>query len=139
MNTRDYYELFRYLMEQHCLLQEDILFVENIAEWCKEHGIPEPDNEKPLKLILKTPAGCKMLIREDIPERVIEGRLNALRIRGQVQNAAFDRAELLESDQKKLAYLFLSEYASSLPDISDELDADNWAFKQLEGLEFLKK
>ena len=139
MNTRDYYELFRFLMEQHCLLQEDILFVENIAEWCKEHGIPEPDNEKPLKLILKTPMGCKMLVRENIPEKVIDERINALRIRGQVQNAAVDRAELLDSDQKKLAYLFLSEYASSLPDISDELDADNWAFEQLEGFEFLKK
>ncbi|TAL24953.1 MAG: hypothetical protein EPN94_06190 [Nitrospirae bacterium] len=139
MNTRDYYELFRFLMEQHCLLQEDILFVENIAEWCKEHGIPEPDNEKPLKLILKTPMGCKMLVRENIPEKVIDERINALRIRGQVQNAAVDRAELLDSAQKKLAYLFLSEYASSLPDISDELDADNWAFEQLEGFEFLKK
>lgn len=139
MNTRNYYELFRYLMEQHCLLQEDILFVENIAEWCKEHGIPESDNEKPLKLISKTPMGCKMLIREDIPEKVIEERINALRIRGQVQNAVVDRGELLDSDQKKLAYLFLSEYASSLPDISDELDADNWAFEQIGNFGFLKK
>jgi len=139
MNARDYYELFRYLMEQYCLLQEDILFVEDISGWCKEHGIPETDRERPLKLISKEGYGCKMVIREYVPDKVIEKRINATRIRGQLQNVAFDRADLLDSHQKKLAYLFLAEYATSLPDIgNDELLADNWAFQEMERLGYFK-
>jgi len=57
MNTREYYELFRYLMQQYCLFPEDIVFVDNIADWCKEEGIPEPDHEKPLKLVSKEGSG----------------------------------------------------------------------------------
>jgi hypothetical protein len=80
-----------------------------------------------------------MVIREYVPDEVIEKRINATRIRGQLQNVAFDRADLLDSHQKKLAYLFLAEYATSLPDIgNDELLADNWAFKEMERLGYFK-
>jgi hypothetical protein len=140
MNTKDYFELFRYLMEQYCLFQEDIVFVDDIPEWCRQNGIPETDADRPLKLVLKTPSGCKMLIRETVPDEVINERLNAFRIRGQIKNVAFDRADMLNSDQKKLAYLFLSEYATSLPDVGDdELLADDWAFTEMERLGYFKK
>ena len=140
MTTREYFEVFRYLMEQRCLLQEDIIFVENIADWCKENGIPEPDRERPLKLIAKDGKGCKMLIKEDVPEKVIEKRINAMRIRGQVQNVAFDRADMLDSVHKKLAFLFLAEYATSLPDTQgDDLLADNWAFEEMKRLGYFDK
>jgi hypothetical protein len=140
MNTREYHELFRYLMEKVCLLEEDIVYVDNIAEWCRDMGIVEPDREKPVKLISKDGQGCKMLIKEDITYEVIEERINAMRIRGQLKNIAFDRADMLNSDHKKLAYLFLSEYALSLPDIGDdELLADDWAFGEMEKLGYFKK
>jgi len=138
MNAGEYFELFRYLMEQYGMLQEDIVFVKNIADWCKEYGIPEYDKEKPLKLIAKEGHGCKMVIREDITDKIIEERINAMRIRGQLQSVAFDRAEMLDSIHKKLAYLFLSEYAASLADIDDDLSADNWAFDEMEKLGFFK-
>ncbi len=139
MNARDYYELFRYLMEQYCLLQEDIIFVDDIAEWCREYGIPENDREKPMKLVSKTPSGCKMLIREYLPDEVIEARINAMRIRNQLRNLAFDRADLLDSAQNKLAFLFLSEYVTSLPGIgSDDLPADDWVFSEMERLGYFK-
>lgn len=134
MNAREYFELFRYLMEQRCLLQEDIIFVESVAEWCGQHGIPEPDRGRPFKIISKDGQGCKMLIREDLPEEVIDERINAMRIRGQLLNVATDRADKLDSIQKKLAYLFLSEYAGSLPEVNDDLLADNWAFGEMERL-----
>jgi len=139
MNTREYYELFRYLMQEYCLFPEDIVFVEDIADWCREQGIPETDREMPLKLISKDASGCRMLIREYISDEVMNERINAFRIRSQLKTAAVDRADLLNSDKKKLAYLFLSEYAASLPDIKDELLADNWAFEELERLGFFKK
>ncbi len=140
MNMRQYHELFRYLMEKVCQLQEDIVYVKNVSEWCKDKGIAEPDREKPVKLISKDGQGCKMLIREDVPDEVIEERINAMRIRGQLKNVAFDRADMLNSDHKKLAYLFLSEYALSLTDVgADELIADNWAFGEMEKLGYFKQ
>ena len=139
MNTREYFELFRYLMEQRCLLQEDIIFVESIAGWCRQYGIPETDRERPFKIISKEGRGCRMLIREELPEEVIEERINAMSVRGQMLNVAVDRADMLDSAQKKLAYLFLSEYARSLPDMNDDLLADDWAFQEMERLGYFKK
>ncbi len=139
MNARDYYELFRYLMEQYCLLQEDIVFVDDIAAWCREHGVPENDREKPMKLILKADTGCKMLIKEDLTDKIIGERINAMRIRNQLRNLAFDRADLLDSAPNKLAFLFLSEYVTSLPGVgSDDLPADDWVFSEMERLGYFK-
>ncbi len=140
MRTREYYELFRHLAEKRCLPQEDIVFVDNIADWCRERGIPEADRLRPLKLIVKNGSGCKMLIREDVSEQAIDERINAMRIRDQLANAAKDRADMLNSVQKKLAYLFLYEYACSLPEVGDDdILADNWAFEEMDRLGYFKK
>jgi hypothetical protein len=140
MRTRDYFELFRYLAEQRCLRQEDILFVDNIVGWCADHGIPETDEQRPMKLIERKAGGCRMLIKEDAQEAVIEERINAMRIRDQLKNAAFDRADLLNSAEKKLAYLFLNEYAYSLPEVGDDdILADTWAFEEMGRLGYFKK
>jgi hypothetical protein len=140
MRTRDYFELFRYLAEQRCLGQEDILFVDSIVGWCADHGIPEADEQRPMKLIQRKAGGCRMLIKEDVEEPVIEERINAMRIRDQLKNVAFDRADLLNSVQKKLAFLFLGEYAYSLPEVGDDdILADTWAFEEMERLGYFRK
>jgi len=139
MNARGNYELFRYLTQKYCLFPEDLVFVENIADWCMERGMTEPDRERPLRLISKGESGCKMLIKEDISDGAVQERINASRIRGQLQNAAFDRVDLLDTDKKKLAYLFLSEYATSIPDLEDDLLVDNWVFAEMERLGYFKK
>jgi hypothetical protein len=139
MFAKDHYELFRYLMGEYCLRQEDMLFVDDIAAWCREQMIPEPDAERPFRLVLHSPQGCKMLIREGISDELIEQRINALRVRSQLKSVAVDVADRLNSDRKKLAYLFLSEYATSLPEIGgDLLLSDDWAFKEMERLGFFK-
>lgn len=139
MNTREHYELFRYLAEKLCLLPEDAVFVENIAAWGRERGIPETDEGRPMKLVSKEGPGCTMLIREFVSAEVMRERINALRIRSQLKSVAFDRADALDSDRKRLAYLFLSEYAVSLPDVQDDFLADDWAFGEMERLGFFKK
>lgn len=139
MNSREYYELFRFLMEQYCLFPEDIVFVESIADWCREQGIPEPDKEKPLKLIAKQGSGCMILIQEFISDTAMKARMNALSIRSQLINVAVDRSSSLDSNKKKLAYLFLREYATSLPNVQDELQADDWAFTEMERQGFFKQ
>jgi len=56
-----------------------------------------------------------------------------------LENMVFvdDIADKLNSDKKKLAYLFLIEYAATLPEIGgDELLADAWAFKRWSALVF---
>ncbi len=138
MYTRDYYELIRHLMERFRLQEEDMIFVENIADWCRKCAIPEMDEERPLKLISQQGYGSKMLIMEDITDKIMNERLNALSIQGQLTSVAHDRAESLNSDEKKLTYLFLSEIAHNLYEIQDELLADNWAFKEMGKMGFFE-
>ena len=140
MRSRDHYELFRYLMEQFCLLPENMFFVENVSAWCREQGIDEPDTERPLRLISTEGEGCKLLIGEDIPETVLDDRINAMRIRSQLKGIAVDRADALNTEKKKLTFLFLNEYALTLPEMEgDELLADDWALREMDRLGFFRE
>ena len=138
MYARNYYKLLAQFMERYLLKEEDMIFVDNIADWCRKCGIPEQDEERPFKFITRQRDSSKMLIKEDITEKILAERLNGLSIRGQLLSVARDRSELLNSDEKKLAYLFLSEIARGLYDMNDELHADNWAFEEMEKGGFFK-
>jgi len=136
----DYADLFESLMDQYCLPRGSMVFVEDIVSWCRGKGIPEPDGERPVRLVSVGPGECKMLIRKHIPERTVSHRINAVGIRNQRQDNRSDIAGRLNSDKKRLAFLFLSEYASSLPEIGDEeLLADAWAFKEMERMRFFEE
>jgi hypothetical protein len=44
----------------------------------------------------------------------------------------YDRADLLNSPEKKLAYLFLKELSMNNPELAyDDLAADEWIYEQL--------
>jgi hypothetical protein len=119
---------------------EDIIFVENVHEWCKREGIDEPDRNKPVKLITPRGKGCRMVINESIPDSAVDDRIKAMSIRNKLQNVAFDREELLNSEKKKLTFLFISEYATSMPDLGgDELLADNWTFDEMKKMGYFKE
>lgn len=140
MNAKDYEGLFKELLDQYCLFLVDITFVESVAEWCRAKGYDEPDKDKPLKLITDEDKGCKLVINEIIPEKVMGQRIKALSVRSTLLNVAKDRSEMLNSDKKKLAYLFLSEYAATLPDLADdEVLADTWSFEEMEKQQFFKE
>jgi hypothetical protein len=133
MFVRDYEWYVRHLTEHVHMKPEDIVIVEDIAAWCTEHGMQERDRDKPLKLVSGNGAGSHMLIAAMIPDQVIKERINALRMRSQLKSVVFDRVDRLNSATKKLSYLFLKEYASSIPDLAgDELASDNWVFEQME-------
>jgi len=135
MFVRDYEWYIRHLTEHVHMKPEDIVIVEDIAAWCTEHGMQERDRDKPLKLVSGNGAGPHMLITAMIPDQVIEERINALRMRSQLKSVAFDRVDRLNSATKKLSYLFLKEYAASIPDLAgDELASDEWVFEQMEYL-----
>jgi hypothetical protein len=135
MFVRDYEWYIRHLTEHVHMKPSDVVIVENVAEWCEERGVQERDGNKPLKLVSGIGVGPHMLVAARIPDEVIEERINALRIRSQLESVGFDRAELLSSWTKKLAYLFLKEYASNIPELAnDELSADDWVFEQMDRL-----
>jgi hypothetical protein len=132
MFVRDYEWYIRHLTVHVHMKPSDVVIVEDVAAWCKEHGVPERDEHKPLKLVTGNGAGAHMLIAEMIPDEVIDERITALRIRSQLKSVGYDRADLLNSGTKKIAYLFLKEYTSSIPDLAyDELAADEWVFEQM--------
>jgi len=135
MFVKDHEWYFRHLMEHIHLKPTDIVIVENVAQWCREHGVSETDRRKPLKLIGRNGAGTRMVIAEMIPDEVLEERITALRMRGQIERVGYERADLLNSDMKKVAYLFLKEYAATIPDLAgDELAEDRWVFERMDQL-----
>ncbi len=139
MFVRDYEWYVRHLMEHVRMKPSDVIFVKNVATWCREHGVPEPEEHEPLKLVVGNGAGTHMVIAEEIPERIIDESITALRIRSQLKSVGYDRADLINSETKKIAYLFLKEYASSIPELTyDELAADEWVFEQMEQLGMLR-
>jgi hypothetical protein len=133
--SKDYEWYIRHLTEHVHMKPTDVVFVENVAAWCTEHGMPEGDGNRPLKLVSGNGAGPQMLIATMIPDEVIRERLNALRMRSQLKSVAVDRVDRLNSATRKLSYLFLKEYAASISDLAgDELASDEWVFEQMERL-----
>jgi hypothetical protein len=131
MFTKDYEWYIRHLTGHAGMHFSEVLFVDNIASWCRGHGIDEADEHKPLRIV--TGKGATLLIAKTIPDEILEERINATRIRSQLKSVSYDRADLLNSPEKKLAYLFLKELSMNNPDLAyDELAADEWIFGQLD-------
>jgi hypothetical protein len=140
MYAEDYDDLLGFLMDEYCLPRENMVFVGDIASWCRRKGIPESDAARPMKFIASASDGCKMLVRKQISDNAIAQRIHALSIRNQLKNNLSDIADRLNSNKKKLAYLFLFEYGSSLPEVgTDEYVLDQWAFKEMERLGFFRE
>ncbi len=133
MNTREYKELFQYLNDRACRAPHEVVFVESIAKWCRQHGLDEKDEQRPF-MAMSSDGHCGMLVREDIPEKTLDDRINAARMRDQILRVANEQVDMLDSARKKLAFLFLREYAASLPDIEHDRLADAWAFEQMKRL-----
>ncbi len=133
MFVRDYEWYVRHLMEHLGRQPNDVLIVDDVGTWCREHGIAEKDERKPCKLVVGSDDGVRMIINELIPDDVVSERINALRIRSQLTNNVADRADRLNSATRKLAYLFLREYAANSPElINDDLAAEQWVFDQMD-------
>lgn len=132
MNTREHEKTIRELLAKYCLLSTDLAFVDNVHDWCKKRGIDEPDRNKPLRFIIEGEKTCVFVIREILPEDLVRERINALSVRSALFNVAHNKADMLDSEKKKLGYLILSEYASTIQTPEDELLADQWVFGELE-------
>ena len=132
MNTKDHEKSIRELLANYCLLSTEILFVDNVRDWCKSRGIEESDKNKPLRFIIENEKACDFVIREFMQEEIVRERINALSVRSALFNVAHNKADMLDSEKKKLAYLILSEYAATIQTPEDEMLADQWVFDELE-------
>jgi hypothetical protein len=92
MFTKDYEWYIRHLTEHADMKITEVLFVDNIASWCRRKGIDETDEHKPLKIV--TEDGARLLIAKMIPDQIMEERINATRIRSQLKSLGQDRADL---------------------------------------------
>jgi hypothetical protein len=132
MFVRDHEWYIRHLMEHIHMKASDVVIVDDVATWCEEHGIVEKDPHKPIKFVNENGSGRRLLVTELIPDAVVEERIKASRIRSQLKSVGYDRADQLNSETKKFAYLVLQEYASSIPDLAgDDLASDEWVFEQM--------
>lgn len=133
MYVQDYEWYIRHLTEHVNMKPSDVLFVDSVALWCRDHGLEEDDERRPLKLLTGNGDGLQMLIAREITEEMLEERINALRIRNQLRNVSEDRSDRLNSATKKIAFLFLKEISLSIPGlVYDELAGDAWVFEQME-------
>jgi hypothetical protein len=133
MFAKDYEWYLRHLTEHVSMKPSQVEFVDSIADWCREHGVREKDEGRPVRLVTGNGSGDRMLVASLIPDDVVEERINALRIRSQLKDNGHDRADRLNSATKKLAYLFLREFTSRDPGLAyDDLAADEWVFEQME-------
>jgi hypothetical protein len=131
MFTEDYEWYIRHLTEHAGMQLPEVQFVDNIASWCRRHGIDEADEDRPLRIVAGN--GVRLLIAKMIPDEILEERINAAHIRSQLKSVNHDRADLLNSREKKLAYLFLKELSLNNPDLAyDDLAADEWIFGQMD-------
>ncbi|HEY6010666.1 MAG TPA: hypothetical protein VIX18_04270 [Nitrospirota bacterium] len=133
MFTQDYAWYLRHLMEHIGLDPKNLVFVSDVAEWCRERGIEEPDGKKPLKLVSGNGQGNRVVVGIRIDDDVMNERMTALSIRSQLRSVANDRSERLNSNTRKLAYLLFKEVADSRAEIQgDEFAEDEWIFEQMD-------
>ncbi|MEJ2182011.1 MAG: hypothetical protein P8Y66_00635 [Nitrospirota bacterium] len=120
------------LLEDYCLFLVELTFVENVYDWCREKGVEEPDPGTPLKLVVDEEKGCRVVVNREIDEKVLHDRMKALEVRSALLNVAHNKTEDLDTDKKKLVYLFLKEIAARRPELeSDDILEDNWVFGEM--------
>ncbi len=132
MYTKDYEWFLRHMMEHAGMKPSSLFFVDNVAEWCRTHGIRETDSRKPMRLVAEN-GTAQVIVATRIEDDVVDERITALSMRSQLKSVVVDRSEVLNSNLRKLAYLFLKETADTRPDFQgDEFAEDEWIFEQLE-------
>jgi hypothetical protein len=139
MHTQEHENVLKDLLDTYCPMIVVLKYVDNVQQWCNKNGHSENESDKPLKLIADDDKGCKLVVGHIVKPESMDKRINALSIRSTLHNIAHNRAEKLNSDKKKLAYLFINEYASALPDLQSEQDTDDWVFNEMEKRGFFRE
>ncbi len=131
MFARDYEDVMQKLLERYCGPNTTLEFTNDMGVWCKDCGTTPPKPLAPIHLMNSEDGLWRLCLLEVTPEESVHERIKALSIRWALQSTTTNLADRLDSDKKKLVYLFLKEFAGTDPDLNDELVADNWIFGEL--------
>jgi hypothetical protein len=102
MFVKDHEWYFRHLTEHVHMKPSDLIIVEDVAQWCGENGLTEKDPHRMLRLVPGNGSVPRMLITSMIPDEIVDERIRALRIRSQLKNVGYDRADRLNSDMRTI-------------------------------------
>lgn len=131
MYAKDHVEALSGLLQNYCGDSIEIQFTDDMASWCEANGLKARDDHDHIRLAEKGGGAVRLGILEIIPDDLVDERIKALSIRWSLQDVAHNLADRLDSDKKKLAYLLLKEYSTTLSELDDELVADNWIHEEL--------
>ncbi len=139
VKTQEFMDMFCFLLNKVTTEKSEVLLVENIADWCRQNGIPENDSDRPVRIV-RNGKGYIVLVREEIPDSIIEQRIRAAEIRDQVLDVAQDKGKVLSTLRTRLAFLFLNEFAHMVPENhGDDLLADSWTFDFMKKIGYLEE
>ncbi|MCK4911840.1 MAG: hypothetical protein KAR83_09360 [Thermodesulfovibrionales bacterium] len=139
MYAKDHGEALAGLLHNYCGDSIEIQFTDDLAVWCKANGIKARDDHDIMRIVDRGGGAVRLGILEVIPEGLVDERIKALSVRWSLQNVANNLADRLDTDKKKLAYLLLKEYSTTVSELDDELVADNWVFAELRKYGFFKE
>ena len=131
MYAKDHTEALASLLQNYCGDSIEIHYTDDLSKWCKANGLKAHDTHDTLRIADSADGAVRLGILEVIPRASVDERIKALSIRLSLQDVAHNLADSLNSDKKKLAYLMLKEYSTTVADLDDELVADNWIFGEL--------
>ncbi len=131
MYAKDHVEALSGLLQKYCGDSFEIQYTDDMPGWCEANGLKARDGHDHIRLVDKGDGAVRLGILEIIPDGLVDERIKALSIRWSLQDVAHNLADRLDSDKKKLAYLMLKEYSTTLSELDDELVADNWIHEEL--------
>ncbi len=139
MFARDHEDVMSGLLSKYCGPDSKVEYTQDLGTWCKDCDISAPDAHAPMRLAVTGDGQTRLCLLEVIPKGSVDDRIKALSIRWTLQNTTTNLADRLNSEKKKLAYLFLKEFAGTKPGLDDELVADNWIFEEMRKHNFFKE
>lgn len=131
MYARDYNDMLTGLVKKYCGPSAQVQYTDDLAGWCEGLGLSAPDTHATMCLAGTKEGSISLAVVDLMPEEAVAEKIRALGIRWALQDVANNMADRLDSDKKRLAYLFLKEYAGTKPELDDELVADNWINDEL--------
>ena len=125
-NVEKHIGQLRDLMRQYGLTQSKLVLVDDVAKWVKEHKITETNPFRAAVAVRRTASQIRdIVVLKEIPADEVESIKSAMKFRG-----FYGQTERLNDEWLFIKHLVLHEIAHC-KDISDEKNADQWAFDNL--------
>jgi hypothetical protein len=139
MYGKDHESTLEGLLRTYCGEGSLMEYTDDLTAWCSSRGLDAPEPDAPLRLAGAEGKAAVLGVLEVIPDDAVNSRVKALGVRWSLQDVQSNLADRLDSDKKKLAYIFLRELASGKPGLDDDLVADNWISQEMRAHGFFRE